>query len=120
MTGAQSGPMGTDARGSDPMVGDESEGPITQISLGVGSVFGSIVVECVASVAGSIHTSSDGMIYSGSKDGVATGVISRTPSDGRAKSCLSRLCGAPDMGSNLSKIKSPRMLAVSFKFLNLT
>ena len=76
MTGAQSGPMGTDVHGSEPLVGDESEGPKTQISLGVGSVLGSIVAECAAIVAGSIHLSSDGTIYSGSKARAAAGAFS--------------------------------------------
>ena len=62
MIGAQSDSIGTDARGSEPMAGDESEGPMTPPSQEVGSVFGSNADECAASVAGSIHPSSDGMI----------------------------------------------------------
>ena len=42
MIGAQSDSIGTDARGSEHMAGDESEGPMKQISLEVKSVFGSI------------------------------------------------------------------------------
>ena len=67
MIGAQSGSMGTDLRGSEPMAGDESEGPMTQITLEVKTVFGSSVDECAASMAGSIHPSLDGAICSGSK-----------------------------------------------------
>ena len=89
MIGAQSGLMGTDARGSEPMAGNESEGPMTQICLEVKSVFGSSADECTASMAGSIHLSSDGAIDSGSRAGVGIGVISRTPSGGKAKSCSS-------------------------------
>ena len=83
---AQSDSIGTDTRDSEPMAGDESEGPMAHASSEAKSVFGSIADECVASVAGSIHPSSDGTICSGLRAGVATGVISRTPSDGRAKS----------------------------------
>ena len=54
MIGAQSDPMGVDACGSEPMAGNESEGPRTQTSLEVESVFSAIAVECVASVVGSI------------------------------------------------------------------
>ena len=78
MIGAQSDSIGTDARGSEPMTGDESEGPMTHISLEVETVFGSSTDECVASVAGSIHPSSDGTICSGLRAGVVAGVISRT------------------------------------------
>ena len=71
MTGAQSDSIGTDARGSDAVAGDESEGPMTPPSQEVGSVFGSNADECVASVARSIHTSSDGTICSGLIPGAA-------------------------------------------------
>ena len=89
MIGAQSDSIGTDARGSKPMAGDESEGPMTQISLEVKSVFGPSTDECAASVAGSIHPSSDGAICSGLRAGVVAGVISRTLSDVRVTSCSS-------------------------------
>ena len=89
MIGAQSDSLGTDAGGSEPVAGDESKGPATQVSQEVKLVFGSIAAGCAASVAGSIHPSSDGTICSGLRAGVATGVISRTPSGGRAKSCSS-------------------------------
>ena len=74
--GAQLDPMGADMRGSEPMAGDESEGPMTQTSLEVKSVFGSIAVECAASVVGSILPSSDGTICTGFKAGAAAGVTS--------------------------------------------
>ena len=89
MIGAQSDKIGTDARRPDPRTGDESGGSVTQIYLEVEFVFGSNADECATSVAGSIHPSSDGTICSGLRAGVAAGVISRTPSDGRAKSCSS-------------------------------
>ena len=89
MIGAQSGSIGTDAHGSESMAGDESEGPMIQVPLELRPVFGSIAAECAASVAGSIHPSSDGTICSGFKAMAAAGAISRTPSDGRSKSCSS-------------------------------
>ena len=89
MIGSQSDSIGTDARGSEPMAGDESEGPMTQTSLEVKSVFVTIADECAASVAGSIHPSSNDAICSGLRVGVVTGVISRTLSDGRSKTCSS-------------------------------
>ena len=73
MIGAQSDMMGTDARGSEPMARNESEGPMTQTSLEEKSVFGSIAAKCAASVAGSIHPSSDGTICFGFRAGAATG-----------------------------------------------
>ena len=83
MIGAHLGTMGTDVHGSEPVAGDESEGPMTQTSLEVRYVFVSIAAECAASVAGSIHPSSDGTICSGLRAGVVAGVISQTLSDGR-------------------------------------
>ena len=74
--GAQPDPLGVDTRGSEPMAGDESEGPMTQTSLELKSVFGSITVECAASVAGSILPSSDGTICTGPKARAAAGAIS--------------------------------------------
>ena len=76
MIGAQLDPMGTDARGSEPMAGDESEGPMTRASSKAKSMFGSSADECAASVAGSIHPSSDGAICSGSKARAAAGAFS--------------------------------------------
>ena len=89
MIGAQSDSIGTDAGDSEPVAGDESKCPAARVSWEVKSAFGSIAAECAASMAGSIHPSSDGAICSGLRAGVVAGVISRTPSDGRAKSCSS-------------------------------
>ena len=89
MTDAQSYSIGTGVHGSDPVARDESKGPMTPPSQEVGSVFGFDANESAASVAGSIHPSSDGVICFVLRAGVATGVISRSPSDGRAKSCSS-------------------------------
>ena len=50
--GARSGSVGADARGSEPMAGDESEVPVTQALLEVGSVCGSNAAESAAFVAG--------------------------------------------------------------------
>ena len=69
MIGAQSNSIGTGVRGSEPMVGDNSEGPMTQTSLKAKSVFDSNTAECAASVAGSIHPSLDGAICSGLRVG---------------------------------------------------
>ena len=76
MIGARSDSIGTDARGSEPMAGDESEGLMTQTSLEAKSVFGYIAVECVASVARSINPSLDGTICSGFKARADAGAIS--------------------------------------------
>ena len=89
MIGAQSDSIGTDTGDSEPVAGDESNGSAAGLSRGVKSVFGSIATESAASMAGSIHPSSDGAICSGLRAGVVAGVISRTLSDGRAKSCSS-------------------------------
>ena len=89
MTGARSDPMGTDVRGTDPMAGDESEGPMTRTSLEVKSVFGSIADECAAFGAGSVHPSSDDMSCPGFKSEAPAGAISRVLSDGRCKLCSS-------------------------------
>ena len=76
MIGAQLDSLGTDAGGSELMAGDESKGPTTQVSLEVKLVFGSITAECAASVAGSIHPSSDGTICSRFRAGAAAGAFS--------------------------------------------
>ena len=112
MIGAQSDSIGMGVRGLDPAAGDESEDPMILTSQEVGSVFGFKADECATSVAGSIPPSSDGAICSGLIPGAATGAIPRIMCDGRSKSCSSRLFGVPDMGSNPSKIKSPRISAV--------
>ena len=112
MTGAQSDWIGTGVHGSDPVAGDESGGPMTSSLQEVGSVLDSNADKCAASMAGSIHPSSNGAVCSGLIPGAAAGAISRTLSDGRSKSCAWRSFGAPDMGSNPSKIKSLQMSAV--------
>ena len=89
MIGAQSDSTGTDVGGSESMAGDKSSGSATRLSKGVKSVSGSNAIESAASMAGSIHPSSDGAIFSGLKAGVVAGVIFRTLPDGRAKSCSS-------------------------------
>ena len=89
MIGAQSDLIGMDVCCLGPMIGDESEGPMTHTSLVAKSVFGSIAGECAAYGAWSIHTSLDGTICSGLRARVTAGAISRKPSDGRAKSCPS-------------------------------
>ena len=76
MIGAQLDLIGADACGSESMAGDESEGPMTQTSLEVKSVFGSIAIECAASVAGLSFPPSDVAICCGSKAGVVTAAIS--------------------------------------------
>ena len=68
--------MGADARGSKPIAGDESEVPVTQAPLKVGSMCGSDTAESAASVAGLSFPSSDGAICSGSKARAVTGAIS--------------------------------------------
>ena len=75
-TGAQLYAMGADMCGSELMAGNESEGPMTQTSLEVKSMFNSIAIECAASEVGSILPSSDGTIYTGSKARAAAGMIS--------------------------------------------
>ena len=89
MTGTQSDSIGTDACGSDPVAGDESKGPMTPPSQEVGSVFGFDANESAASVAGSIHPSSEGTTCSQTKSGAIAGVMSRILSDGRSRSCTS-------------------------------
>ena len=68
--------MGADARGSKPMTGDESEVPVTQAPLEVGSLCGSSTAESATSPAGLTFLSSDGVICSGSKARAVTGEIS--------------------------------------------
>ena len=65
-----------DAHGLEPVAGNESEVPVTQIPLEVGSVCGSDAARTVASVAGLSFPSLDGAICSGSKARAATGTIS--------------------------------------------
>ena len=112
MIGAQLDSTRTGAGGSESMAGEGSGSLSTRLSCKVRSMFGSIAAEGKASVVGSIHLSSDGTICSGMKAGAAAGTIPWILPDGRSKSCLSGLSGAPDTWSNLSKIKSPRISAV--------
>ena len=86
MIGAQSDSIGTGAGGSESVAGEGSGSLTARLSCKVRSMFGSIAAEGKASVAGSIHLSMDGAIGSESRVGVAAGAISRTLSDGRAKS----------------------------------
>ena len=52
MTGAQSDLIGMDVGGSDPVAGDESEGPMTPSSQEAGSVFISCIVVHTVDVFG--------------------------------------------------------------------
>ena len=74
--GAKSGSMDADARGPEPMAGDESEVPVTQAQLDVGYVCGLNAIESAASVAGLSFPSSDGAVCSGSRARAVTGAIS--------------------------------------------
>ena len=76
MIGTRSVLMGMDARGSEPMVRDESEVPMTQAPPEVGSMCGSNTAEYAASAAGLSFPSLDGAIYSGSRARAVTGAIS--------------------------------------------
>ena len=74
--GAQSDLMRADTHGLEPMAGDESEVPMTQIPFKVGFVCSSNAAQSAASVAGLSFPSLDGAIFSGSKDRAVTGAIS--------------------------------------------
>ena len=76
MIGAQSDSIGMDARGSEPMAGNESEVPVTQAQLNVGFVCGSSAAESAASVAGLSFPSSDDAVCSGSRARAVLGAIS--------------------------------------------
>ena len=89
MIGAQSDSIGTGAGGSESVAREGSGSLTTQLSCKVRSMFGSIVAEGKASVAGSIHPSMDHAIGSELRVGAAAGAISQTPFDGRSKSCSS-------------------------------
>ena len=54
MIGAQSDSIGTDARGSEPMAGDEYESPMTQASVEVKSVFDSITDAYICGLRGGV------------------------------------------------------------------
>ena len=108
---AQSGSMDADARGPKPMAGDESEVPVTQAQLDVGSVCGSYAAESVAYVAGLSFPSADSAVRSGSRARAVIGAMSRVRSDDRFRSCSSWWQGATAVGSNPVKIKSLRISA---------
>ena len=97
-TGAQSGLMDTDARGPEPMAGDESEVLVTQAQLDVGSVCGSSAAESAASTAGLSIPSSDDAVRSGSRARAVTGAISCVWPDDRSRSCSSWWPGEAVMG----------------------
>ena len=86
MIGAQSDSIGTGAGGSESMAREGSGSLSTRLSCKVRSMFRSIAAEDKASVAGSIHPSTDGATGSELRVGAAACAISRTLSDGRAKS----------------------------------
>ena len=86
MIGAQSDSIGTGAGDSESVAGEGSNGLTTRLSCKVRSMFGSIVGEFKASVAGSIHPSAEGAPGFELRVGAAACAISRTLSDGRAKS----------------------------------
>ena len=88
--GAQSGSMDANARGPEPMAGDESEVSITQALLEARPVFGSNVTESLGSVARLSFPSLDGATCSGSKARAVTGAISWVWPNNRSKSCSSR------------------------------
>ena len=86
MIGAQSDSIGMGAGGSESEAGEGSGSLTTRLSCKARSMFGSIAAEGKASVAGSIHPSAEGATGSELRVGAAAGAISRTLSDGRAKS----------------------------------
>ena len=75
-------------------------------------MFGSIAIEIAAPEAVSSHPSSIDAVGSELRVGADAGAASTVLFGGTARSYPSRQCGAPSCGSNPSKIKSPRMLAV--------
>ena len=79
-------PIRTVAGGSESVAGEGSDSLTTRLSCKVRSMFGSIAAEGKASVAGSIHLSTDGAIGSELRVRAAAYAISWTLSDGRAKS----------------------------------
>ena len=106
MIGAQSDSIGRGAEGS------ESGSLESRVSQSAGLVFGSIAVGIAAPEAASNHPSSIGAVGSELRVKADVGAASRALFGGRARSCSSCQCGALGSGSNLSKIKSPRMSAV--------
>ena len=119
-TGAQSGSMDAYACSPEFMAGDESEVPETQAQPDVGSVYGSSAAESMASVAGLSFPPSDGAVRSSSRAREVTGASSYVRPDDRTRSCSSWWLRTAVMGSNPSKIKSPRISATKFRLPNLT
>ena len=110
MIGAQSDSIGRGADGSESE--KESDTLESRAAQRVRLVFGLIVGETAAPEAVSNHPSSTGAVGSKLRVRADAGVASGVLFGGRARSYPSRQCGAPGCGSNPSKIKSPRMLAV--------
>ena len=110
MIGAQSGSIGRGAEGSES--GKEYGTLESRASQRTRLVFGSIAIEISAPEAVSNHPSSIDAVGSELMVGADAGAASRALFGGRAISCPSRQCGMLGCGSNLSKIKSPRMSAV--------
>ena len=110
MIGAQSDSIGRGADGSGS--GRESVTLESRVAHRIMLVFGSIAVETAAPEAVSSHPSSIGAVGYELRVKADAGAASGVPSGGRARSYPSRQCGVPGCGSNPSKIKSPRMLAV--------
>ena len=110
MIGAQLDSIGRGADGSESR--KESSTLESRASQRIRLVFGSIAVETAAPEAVSSHPSLIGAVGSELRVGADAGAASGVLFGGRARSYPSRQCGAPGCGSNPSKIKSPRMLAV--------
>ena len=107
MIGAQSDSIGRGAGGSESE--KESDTLKSRATQRVMLVFGSIAVETAAPEAVSNHPSSIGAVGSELSVRADAGVASGVLFGGRARSYPSRQYGAPDCGSNPSKIKSPRV-----------
>ena len=74
--GARSVSMGADVCNLEPMARDESEVPMTQALLEVGSVSDPNAAESATSLVGLSFPSSDGVIYSRSRARAVIGAIS--------------------------------------------
>ena len=110
MIGAHSDSIGRGADGSGS--GRESGTLESRAAQRIMLVFGSTAVETAAPEAVSSHPSSIGTVGSKLRVGADAGAAFGVLFGGRARSYPSRQCGAPGCGSNPSKIKPPRMLAV--------
>ena len=110
MIGAHSDSIGRGADGSGS--GRESDTLESRAAQRIMLVFGSIAVETAAPEVVSSHPSSIGAVGSELRVGADAGADSGLLFGGRARSYPSRQWGASGCGSNPSKIKSPRMLAV--------